>query len=45
MISRRPTALALDAYVAFWFAWAIFQPDTEIREASGGSGDRVPAAR
>jgi len=19
-----------DAYVAFWFAWALFQPDTEI---------------
>ena len=23
-----------EAYVAFWFAWALFQPDTEIWEAS-----------
>lgn len=32
-----------DAYVAFWFAWAIFQPETEIWEASGASGARSPA--
>lgn len=34
-----------DAYVAFWFAWAIFQPDTEIWEASVAVGDRAPAVR
>lgn len=26
-----------ESYVAFWFAWALFQPDTEIWESPAGS--------
>ncbi len=36
MLGERLTPIA-DAYVAFWFAWAVFHPQTEIWTHTGGT--------